>query len=163
MILASLVAEDDFSSKGDAARIELVKRIASVVGARGNIDELSSLLDLLAADGSPSEYSAGAWWRAAAISGLGQGLPRHRGELGRMTLAKLQSSPPEPLPSRSKSEDNCSSKTNKSLAIRNVESPIVRRPSNCWPISRLPKRHRRSRNCFPTISRSRSKPLASMP
>lgn len=37
------------------------------------------------------------WWRLATISGLGQGLPRHRGALGRTSLSKLIAAPPEQL------------------------------------------------------------------
>jgi putative heme-binding domain-containing protein len=91
-ILASLISSSEFVAAGDAQRIELVKRIASIIGARGDLDELAGLFRLLSAD-----ESTGDWWRAAAISGLGQGLPRHRGDLGRLTLAKLQSKPPEGL------------------------------------------------------------------
>lgn len=91
-ILAALVDSNTFTNSGNDAKIALVKRIASIVGARGNHAELSTLLRLL-----DSNSSENGWWRAAAITGLGQGLPRHRGELGRMTLAKLQSNPPESL------------------------------------------------------------------
>ena len=92
LILGRLLATDEFVSQGDARRIDLVKRLTSVIGARGNVEELATLFASLSAD-----ETEGDWWRTAAISGLGQGLPRHRGELGRMTLAKLLATPPKPL------------------------------------------------------------------
>lgn len=91
-ILARLVASPEFVAHGSTSRIRLVKRLASIIGARGDVGEIDGLFRLLATD----EYS-GDWWRAAAVSGLGQGLPRHRGDLGRVSLAKLQSKPPTQL------------------------------------------------------------------
>ncbi len=91
-ILAALVSDERFVARGDTHRIELVEQVASVIGARGDREELARLFGLLAED-----KLGGDWWRAAAISGLGQGLPRYRGDLGRMTLAKLISDPPESL------------------------------------------------------------------
>ena len=49
-------------------------------------------MKLLASRGTDS-----AWWRAAIISGLGEGLPRHRGALGRTSLPTLLAKPPETL------------------------------------------------------------------
>ncbi len=91
-ILTDLISDDSFLRRGNAGRIELVKSLAAVVGARGDLQELSQLLQLLARPTASAE-----WWRAAAISGLGQGLPRYRGDMGRMSLATLISNPPTPL------------------------------------------------------------------
>lgn len=90
-VLASLVSVDGF----DVKNVDLIKRLATVVGARGDIKELSDLLDLVASDAESIEKTDR--WRSAVISGLGVGLARHRGELGRMTLSKLIAEPPQAL------------------------------------------------------------------
>tara|TARA_R110002049_G_scaffold305056_2_gene501045 strand:- start:6040 stop:10392 length:4353 start_codon:yes stop_codon:yes gene_type:complete len=91
-ILRHLVQSESFVAVGNAERIGLVSRLASIVGARGDQDELDDLLRLL-----DEKAGENGWWRAAAISGLGQGLPRYRGELGKLTLAGLASNPPKSL------------------------------------------------------------------
>jgi putative membrane-bound dehydrogenase-like protein len=91
-ILTALISNDQFLQQGNPGRIELVKSLAAIVGARGDLAELSRLLQSLSRPTSSAE-----WWRAAAISGLGQGLPRYRGEMGRMSLAGLMSKPPGQL------------------------------------------------------------------
>ncbi len=91
-ILSGLIADDDFVARPDAAASRLVKQLAIAVGARGDLNELSTLLDTVT-----DEQPPGVWWRAASISGLGQGLPRHRGDLGRTSLSKLVADPPEQL------------------------------------------------------------------
>ena len=90
-ILKSLVESQEFLDGASAARIDLLKRAASVVGARGDIDELNQTLRLISSDW------AGDWWRSAIISGLGAGLPRYKGKLGRLTLTSLLSKPPAAL------------------------------------------------------------------
>ncbi len=90
-ILASVIAEQPDNERYS----ELVRRLAAIVGARGDVNELGDLLHLIAAVDSNSNETD--WWRVAAISGLGQGLPRHRGELGRLTLATLITKPPAAL------------------------------------------------------------------
>ena len=91
-ILSGLIADGGFASRTDAAASNLVKRLSTIVGARGNLKELSEILDTLTAD-----QPTGIWWRVAAISGLGDGLRRHRGELRRTSLLKLIDDPPEKL------------------------------------------------------------------
>ena len=91
-ILDHLVSSTAFAAEGNANRIRLVRQLASIVGSRGDVAELRALLRRLAID-----EGTNGWWRAAAISGLGAGLPRHRGNLGKLTLAKLATHPPEPL------------------------------------------------------------------
>ncbi len=91
-ILSSLVSSGD----ADVQMIDLVKRLASVVGARGDFNELKTLLELISADGADRKQESDSW-RIAAISGLGQGLPRYRGEMGQLTLAKLITSPVDGL------------------------------------------------------------------
>ncbi len=93
-VLSRLVANEKFVMDANSQRIQLLKNLAATIGARGDSQELSSLFEVLVAD-----KPAGDWWRAAAVSGLGQGLPRHRGELGRISLTGLLAQPPDPLAS----------------------------------------------------------------
>ena len=82
-ILRAVAAHDD------PRHIELVRQLAGVVGARGAPEELIALLDQIGDDSRP-----GVWWQTAAISGLAAGLPRYRGDLGRLSLPKLMANPP---------------------------------------------------------------------
>lgn len=91
-VLAQLLANPDFRLEGSSGKIDLIKRIAAAAGAEGNTAELQSVLAALTDEARP-----GLWWRAAAISGLGQGLPRHRGALGKVSLSSLLSKPPAQL------------------------------------------------------------------
>lgn len=91
-LIRGLVSSQTFSASGSASRVDLIKQLAAVTGARGDTAELQALLQLLT-----SEEPLGNWWRTAAISGLGSGLPRHRGSLGRTSLTKLLAAPPEDL------------------------------------------------------------------
>ena len=92
LVLAGLVADTSFVALGNFAKIDLIKQLATVTGARGNQEELKIVLRTITAD-NPE----GMWWRAAAISGLGAGLVRHRGELGITSLTKLLAIPPASL------------------------------------------------------------------
>jgi putative membrane-bound dehydrogenase-like protein len=96
-ILSELVSKSDYVANGNVAKAHLVKSLANVVGVRGDVDELSHLLTTLGGDAASSSEISGAWWQAAAISGLGQGLPRYRGELGRLSLPLLLNNPPAGL------------------------------------------------------------------
>lgn len=91
MVLQGVINDDAFRSNGDASAIALVKGLASIIGARGNLAELESLFELLGREGKSN------WWRSAAITGIGSGLPRYRGELGRLSLANLIAKPPATL------------------------------------------------------------------
>ncbi len=90
VVLENLIAADSFVSAGSSGKMDLVKRLAAAIGARGDSGEISSLLDKLSDRGSATN-----WWKAATLSGLGQGLPRYRGQWGRLSLAKLMSAPPQ--------------------------------------------------------------------
>lgn len=90
-VLQGLIYDDGFLTHGQDGGIQLVKRLALVVGARGDMQELQSLFRLIG-DGSDAS-----WWRSAAIAGLGNGLPRYRGTLGRLTLSSLIAKPPAEL------------------------------------------------------------------
>jgi putative membrane-bound dehydrogenase-like protein len=96
-ILSEIVSKPEYVADGNVAKAQLVKSLANVVGVRGDVEELSQLLTLLSGDGSSSSKGAGNWWQAAAISGLGQGLPRYRGDLGRLSLPLLLDNPPAGL------------------------------------------------------------------
>ncbi|MBP87100.1 MAG: hypothetical protein CMJ64_10350 [Planctomycetaceae bacterium] len=91
-IIAGLLKHDTFAERGESARIGLIRDLATVVGSRGDQDELASLMQTLA-----STDQNGAWWQAAALSGLAAGLPRHRGSLGRTSLPALVVRPPQRL------------------------------------------------------------------
>ncbi|MCG8650471.1 MAG: sulfatase-like hydrolase/transferase, partial [Pirellulales bacterium] len=62
-ILAALVGSDEFAQSGNANRIELVKRITTIIGARGDVDEVRHCLKLVS-----DKRLRGDWWRAAALS-----------------------------------------------------------------------------------------------
>jgi putative heme-binding domain-containing protein len=70
----------------------LVRELATVVGARGDLAELALVLHTIGSSQEP-----GVWWQNAALSGLATGLPRHRGPLGRTSLPELLEKPPEQL------------------------------------------------------------------
>ena len=91
-VLSALVTHEDFVTRSDAAAFGLVRQLSTIVGARGDLAELRQVLDSVGAAQPP-----GLSWRAAIVSGLGQGLPRHRGDLGRTRLLKLIDDPPEEL------------------------------------------------------------------
>ena len=90
-VLRGLVDDPSFLRKGQSGGIVLINRLASIVGARGDLSELKSLFAMM------NRKSDEGWWRSAAIAGLGRGLPRYRGGLGRLSLAKLISNPPSEL------------------------------------------------------------------
>jgi len=79
---------------GEAARTDLVRQLATVVGTRGDLAELASLLETIGSSNQP-----GVWWQTSALSGLAEGLPRHSGRLGRTSLAALLAKPPQQLAS----------------------------------------------------------------
>lgn len=70
----------------------LIRKLATSVGARGDLEELELIFDLVA-----GQSNTGRWWQTELLTGLAIGLPRHRGALGRTNLAKLLKNPPEAL------------------------------------------------------------------
>ena len=90
-ILSGVIDDDSFRESGDQRALRLVRSLSSIVGARGDLAELRSLGTLIGRE--QGQY----WWRSAAIAGLGSGLPRYRGELGRLSLAGLIAKPPKDL------------------------------------------------------------------
>ncbi len=95
-ILESLLADELFVTSADSIRIDLFKQLATVIGARGDLGELSSLLKLVSTYPADANYMAQRW-KIGVISGLAQGLPRYQGDVGPLTLAKLISDPPQGL------------------------------------------------------------------
>mgnify|MGYP002623992898 FL=1 len=87
-VIQKLLANDQFVAHGSTPQIELIKQLAAVAGARGDLPELAALLETVA-----GSMPAGNWWRSAIITGLGQGLPRHNGSLGRVSLASVLAKP----------------------------------------------------------------------
>ena len=90
-ILSGLVSSEG-AQQPSPSHLQLVRQLATVVGARGDQAELAELLTTIASAERP-----GVWWQTAALSGLATGLPRHNGSLGRTNLPKLLASPPESL------------------------------------------------------------------
>lgn len=91
-ILTGLFTNTQFAQQGNAERIDLVQQLATVVGARGDHDELADLLTAITATDQ-----TGVWWQTAALGGLATGLPRHQGDLGRTSLQSLVANPPKQL------------------------------------------------------------------
>jgi putative membrane-bound dehydrogenase-like protein len=91
-VLKHLVTTQAYVQSGTPQRINLIKKLASTVGARGDLNELEALFELVAEAKVHDD-----WWVAASVSGLGQGLPRHQGDLGRVSLVGLLAKPPERL------------------------------------------------------------------
>jgi putative membrane-bound dehydrogenase-like protein len=100
-VLAGLLASDvSTAGKAEAApALGLVRDLATVVGARGDLGELKQILALF--DAESTDAAAGnsteAAWHSAIVTGLATGLPRHRGSLGRVSLASLLNNPPQEL------------------------------------------------------------------
>jgi putative membrane-bound dehydrogenase-like protein len=90
-ILQGLFADSRIASRPEYS--DIVRRLAEVVGARGDLVELKRVLDALAAN----TETRGAWWQTVTLRGLAAGLPRYRGELGRLSLATLLNMPPATL------------------------------------------------------------------
>ncbi len=90
-ILERIAHTASFIHADNPNRIALVEALATVVGARGDVDELKTAARLL------SQQDAGDWFAAAITTGLANGMPRYKGSLGRLTLSRLSSAPPESL------------------------------------------------------------------
>lgn len=91
-VLRQMLEEESFAAHPDPYRAEMVRQLASVAGARGDVAEIADLLAL-----SAEAPAQGRWWQIASLTGLANGLLRHEGELGETTLALLLSDPPREL------------------------------------------------------------------
>ena len=100
-VLAGLLeADEDTAGKAEAApALGLVRDLATVVGARGDLGELKQTLALFntGSTDAGASCSVEAGWHSAIVTGLATGLPRHRGSLGRVSLASLLNNPPQEL------------------------------------------------------------------
>lgn len=92
-LVAALLKQPEFADRtSETQATDFVRELATIVGTAGEDTELAQLLSLFEQDPTID------WrWHGVLIEGLATGLERHRGELGRMSLAKLLSSPPESL------------------------------------------------------------------
>lgn len=92
-LTATLLKLPEFANRtSERQATDFIRELATIVGTAGDSAELSQLLSLF------EPNPAIDWrWHGVLIEGLATGLERHRGELGRMSLAKLLSSPPESL------------------------------------------------------------------
>jgi putative membrane-bound dehydrogenase-like protein len=92
-ILTGVVHDSDGTTfSATTGHVRLMRELATVVGARGDLKELEEVLRTIGTVGKQ-----GVWWQTAALSGLATGLSRHQGSLGRITLAKLLADPPTAL------------------------------------------------------------------
>lgn len=89
-VLTDLISDESFRNTASSGRVRLLKSLSATVGGKGDPDELRNMLEVL------GERPDG-WWATACVAGLGESLPRSRGPLGRITLTRLLSSPPESL------------------------------------------------------------------
>jgi putative membrane-bound dehydrogenase-like protein len=86
-LLAALAADADFTRNAPAARLQFLRRLAALVGAKADDAELAKALDLVTAPGR----EPGAW-QAAVLEGLGQGTQN-----GPRPLSKVWANPPRAL------------------------------------------------------------------
>ena len=94
LVIERLVRDDAFRDAAGPDSIRLLNDLGIVVGARGNLAEVNQVLTLVNSTLSKQ------WWRSSLLSGVGKGLIRHKGDLGRTTLAKLLADPPPELASQ---------------------------------------------------------------
>ncbi|MEK6238270.1 MAG: c-type cytochrome, partial [Planctomycetales bacterium] len=82
------------ASEGTEAKSKLLSDLASVVGARGDHEELKTLLGMIV---SPSASDTVDWKRTASLTGLAEGLSRRGKNSPPTSLAELLSRPPADL------------------------------------------------------------------
>ncbi|MEX0794103.1 MAG: PVC-type heme-binding CxxCH protein [Pirellulaceae bacterium] len=89
----ALLRRPQFADRtSDRRATDFVRELATIVGTAGEVSELAQLLSLF------EQVPAIDWrWHGVLIEGLATGLERHRGDLGRTSLAKLLSDPPASL------------------------------------------------------------------
>jgi putative membrane-bound dehydrogenase-like protein len=101
-ILQEILDSEDQSLAPARSAMRLIRELSAIVGARGDMEELEHWFRLVGtvADKSVSaDHSANSpvWRTNAALSGLAHGLSRHKGGLGKTSLAKLLANPPREL------------------------------------------------------------------
>lgn len=92
-VLERLLSDQAFRAATQVSSENLIHTLASCVGARGDETEVANLLSLL-----NSQPTLELRWQAALVSGLGQGLPRYQGPLGRLSLRRLVTDSQSPAP-----------------------------------------------------------------
>lgn len=80
---------EEFASHAQAWKVELLKKLASAVGAGRESNSMVVLLKSLA-----NKNREGLWWKSAMLSGLAEGLYRYRGSLKRQSLESMVANPP---------------------------------------------------------------------
>jgi putative membrane-bound dehydrogenase-like protein len=90
-LLESLVKDRDFIKGASAAHLQLLSRLAAIVGAKADNTDLGRALGLLVPT-QRSETKASAPWQLAVLDGLGQGLQNSA-----RPLAQLWDKPPASL------------------------------------------------------------------
>ncbi len=145
-VIEGLTEDSQFLETGSAARVDLIRQLAAVTGARGDTEEIQQLLQILTAD-----QPDGVWWRIAGISGMGTGLTRHRGNLGRTSLPAFLASPPDGLQESASRLTQLNISSDRWMSLSQL--PIVWRRWSCW-LTVLPKNRNRSwMRCWPATSR----------
>ncbi|TWU06112.1 PVC-type heme-binding CxxCH protein [Stieleria varia] len=92
-LLKACVADAEFVSSATDDRLSFVHDLAAITGARGETNEIRDFVRSFFGDPAPLQ----AWWQYAAVVGFADGLQRHRGPMGRTTLAAFVKSPPSEL------------------------------------------------------------------
>ncbi len=78
-LLKLLAGDKEFTTASSAAGLQLLTRLAALVGARSLDADLATALNLLAAEGKAPQD-----WQVAILDGLGQGLQNSRRPLSRL-------------------------------------------------------------------------------
>ena len=119
MILKKLLDDEKFVSKGVAWKANIIRQLATVVGARGDEKELAELLTNLTAPQKPQ------WWQHVGLTGLAVGLPRHRGATGRKSLSQLIKNPPALLIQQAKKVERLIEQSSE-IALDSTQSESAR-------------------------------------
>lgn len=91
-IIKYLVGVAEFD-QATSHRTDFIRDLSSIIGTRGDQKECRELMETICLDNADGR----AWWQFACVSGFADGLQRHRGSMGRISLAKFLSSPPTGL------------------------------------------------------------------
>ena len=141
-ILRVLVDDTGFVNQGSAGRVDLIKQLATVVGARGDVDELAGVFAALTKD-----EADGSWWRQqrpvdwdkdCLVTGVNSDAQVCR-SCWQVRLRRW--------PSRLSESNLCLTRISKLPWTGSVRLPIVSRRSSCWRINRSPGRRIRWQSC----------------
>jgi putative membrane-bound dehydrogenase-like protein len=90
LVMTSPTGEPKLQPGEESTR--LIRELSECIGARGEIDEVRWLLDLVGGG-----IESPQWLQLVALNGLADGLKRSEGPLGRVSIHELIKSPPESL------------------------------------------------------------------